>query len=76
MPTIDDVIGNLGEPLDFVEYRVDDEGGTQDKSAESNAQKEDIAGLYNLAGGANIEAAGPSGSGSCPQPRTSAILSA
>ncbi len=25
MPTMDDVVGNLGEPMSFVEYRVDDE---------------------------------------------------
>lgn len=25
MPKMDDIVGNLGEPLDVVEYRVDDE---------------------------------------------------
>lgn len=25
MPTMDEVVGNLGEPLDFVEYRVEDD---------------------------------------------------
>lgn len=34
MPTMDDVIGNLGEPLDFAEYRLeDDEDGDRDSAA-------------------------------------------
>lgn len=66
MPTMDDVIGNLGEPLDL-EYRLDDDGDVQDgrASANGNMELEDAAGTMSWAtGAADVEAAGPSGSGS------------
>lgn len=69
MPTLDDVVGNLGEPLDFVEYHIeDDEDGEIDAAAQvdgadANAARRDVENAFEpvLADG---EAAGPSGSGS------------
>lgn len=54
MPTMDDVIGNLGEPLDFGQHHFDDEDGARDDGAHVNAD-----------GDANQQdSAGPSGSNS------------
>ena len=36
IPTSDEVIGNLGEPLEFVDYRVGDEDDGLDGSAEAD----------------------------------------
>ncbi len=41
MPTMDDVVGNLGEPLDFdVEHRLDDEDDVQDGGADADLNAE------------------------------------
>lgn len=64
MPTLDDIVGNLGEPLDFdVEHRLDGEDEAQDGGADADALQ-DVAGASRGAGIADIEAAGPSDSGS------------
>ncbi len=65
---MDDVIGNLGEPLDFnVEHRLDDEDDAPEGSANVNADTEQqdvvVAGPSRATGVADIEAC-PSGSGS------------
>lgn len=64
MPTMGDIVGNLGEPLDFaVEYRLDDENdtSTQDESADSiqDAEQKGAASTYTVAGVADVEAADP-----------------
>lgn len=41
MPTLDDVVGNIGEPLDFVEYRIDD---TNDMYVDHNGAQDDHGG--------------------------------
>lgn len=33
MPTMDEVVGNLGEPLDFSEYHLNDENASDDSTA-------------------------------------------
>lgn len=68
MPTMNDIVGNLGEPLDFdVEHRLDDEDDAPEGSANLNADTElqdaNVAGPSRVTGPADIEAAGPSGSG-------------
>ena len=37
MSNLDDIVGNLGEPLDFVEYRLDDEDDAKDVNANGSA---------------------------------------
>lgn len=69
MPTMDDVVGNLGEPLEFVEYRVeDDEDGAQDGTAQVgetglDAGQQDVENAFESTL-ADVEFTGPSGSGS------------
>ena len=41
MPTADDVVGNLGEPLDFAEYRIDED--TTVEGAQCDAAQAEIA---------------------------------
>lgn len=65
---MDDVVGNLGEPLNFdVEHRLDDEDDGPENSAKVNAGMEkqdvDVAGSSRATGIADIEACS-SGSGS------------
>ncbi len=65
---MDDVVGNLGEPLDFdVEHRLDDEDDAPEGSANLNADTElqdaNVTGPSRVTGVADMEAAGPSGSG-------------
>ena len=40
MPTFDEVVGNLGEPLEFAEYRVDDGSSIRDGGEEIDAMSE------------------------------------
>ena len=52
MPTLDGVVGNFGEPLDFVEYRIeDDEDGEHDAAVQideenSNAAHQDVENAF------------------------------
>ena len=72
VPTSDEVIGNLGEPLDYVDYCVDDEDDVRDGDAEADVvanldmdverQGEGAEGMFGSAHGwADLEV-GPSGS--------------
>lgn len=59
---MDDVVGNLGEPLDFNEHRMDDEDdGT---NVDMDPQDIDAVGTSKAASFGDIEVAGSSGSGS------------
>ena len=40
MPTLDEVVGNLGEPLEFAEYQVDEGYGARDGGEEIDAMSE------------------------------------
>lgn len=66
MPTMDDVVDNLGEPLDFVEYRLDDEDDGQNVGvdARKTLEQQDAVGTSKATAVSDSEAAGPSGSGS------------
>lgn len=46
MPNMDDVVGNLGQPLDFAEYRMDDEGDAQNDGDDATAEPQHAAGLH------------------------------
>lgn len=61
MPNMDDVVGNLGEPLDFVGYRlvVDDE---YDLNTHANTGQQDTAVTSGIVGVIDIEIASSSGS--------------
>lgn len=68
MPTMSDIIGNLGESLDF-ERSCDDDGaqdgncdGTQDDGVDANVRQRDVGGASSATIG-SIEVAGSSGSG-------------
>lgn len=63
MPTMDEVVGNLGEPLECVECRLGDDDGTHDKDATANANLEDRGTEDLTLGTADLEA-GPSSGGS------------
>lgn len=63
VPTMDEVVGNLGEPLEFVEYHADDEGDAQESANAHENTRQDAAGTSWPTGVAGVEAAGPSGSG-------------
>lgn len=63
MPTMDEVVGNLGEPLEFSEYRLDDEDGAQDDGATANDDTEEQGTEIPTSGTADLEA-GPSSNGS------------
>lgn len=68
MPTLDDVVGNLGEPLDFVEYCVEeDEDGekdaaAQDEETDSDGVQRDLENVFKSVL-ADVEAASLPGSG-------------
>lgn len=68
MPNMDDVVGNLGEPLDFdVEHRLDDEDDVQDGGADADLNAElqdDSAARTSGEIGVAYNEAEPSGSGS------------
>lgn len=65
MPTRDEIAGNIGEPLDFGDYDVDDENptdfGTQldDKSEDGPLQNIDSVGILHSGEGRD-DSAGPS----------------
>ena len=67
MPTLDEVVGNLGEPLDFVEYRVHDEDevedGGADTNATTNAERQDGVVSDEARGREDLEAVGSSDGG-------------
>lgn len=58
---MNEIVGNLGEPIDYAEYQFhdEDEDGTQDDDAHMITERR---GLED--GDADLEMAGPSGSGS------------
>lgn len=70
MPTLDEVMDNIGEPMDFAEYRLDDEEeGQEDEGncerkecADANIESANIAGPSGTMH-ADLDEAGPSGSG-------------
>lgn len=62
MPTMDDVVGNLGEPLDFNEPRLGDED--DDTNEDTDQQNVNVVGSSMLTCVADREAVCSSGSGS------------
>lgn len=59
-----DIIGTLGEPLDFGERYLEDENDAAEHEANADADRQDAAGTFRVVGAADLEAAGPSVSGS------------
>lgn len=55
VPTMNDVVGNLGEPLDFVDYRIED-----DEDLEQGSEQTDVDDTYDSPMLADVEAARPS----------------
>lgn len=68
MPTMDDVVGNLGEPMSFVEYRVDGEDDERETVTTVDGMSSDAAqqGVESPLGSPlmDVEAAAPSNPGS------------
>ncbi len=64
MPTMSEVIGNAGEPLDFVEHHLDEEDSAQDgdTTASGDTALHNSAAASGTTGVMDIEAAGSSGS--------------
>ena len=64
MPTLDEVVDNLGEPMCFEEYRVDgdDAGESEQDGARDKWTVADIE--QNMSSYTNVEEVGTSGSGS------------
>lgn len=54
-----DIVGNIGEPLDFVEHQLNDEDGEPDASEDT--ELEDAVGMSGGTGVAEVEATGSSG---------------
>lgn len=64
VPTMDEVVGNLGEPLEFGEYRADAEDDAQDGAhANENATRQDAVTASWPTGVRNVEAVDPSNGG-------------
>ena len=71
MPTLDEVMDNLGEPMEFVEYRIEDDDECQEGERTDTRMSIDVDGsteMGNLAGPsgtthADVESARLSGSG-------------
>ena len=45
MPTLGEVMDNLGQPMDFVEYRIDDDEGDQG-DVDVHTEQDNIAGSW------------------------------
>lgn len=65
VPTMDEIVSNLGEPLEFMESDSSDEDDAthEDTAVNGNTEQPDVTGTSWSTGVADVEAAGVTGSG-------------